>query len=88
MSEKPIPKQPSDNAGSAANSPGAQPDWRDGDSYRHLLELDNEGWAWEWLRRNPAYQEYAQKRPVEKNLHTPIPIQIGRDGADWGLLFR
>src|SRR5437762_8699302 len=26
--------------------------WRDPESYKHFLELDRQGWAWEWLKRN------------------------------------
>jgi hypothetical protein len=90
MSEKPYPRRHSDRVDAPANPTGAQPDWRDGDSYRHLLELDNEGWAWEWLRRNPAYREYAQQTPLEQApVNKPVKrIQIGRASADWGVLFR
>lgn len=89
MSEKPYPEPPGDGVGPVAAPAGARPDWRDGGSYRYLLELDNEGWAWEWLRRNPAYREYAKLTPVEKGgSKTLNPVPAGRDGADWGVLFR
>ncbi len=32
-------------------------DWRDADAYRFAAELDAGGWAWEFLRRNPDYQQ-------------------------------
>lgn len=32
-----------------------RPDWRDVEQYRHLLDLDRAGWAWEWLRRHREY---------------------------------
>jgi hypothetical protein len=35
------------------------PDWRDADAYRELLLLERSGFAWEWLRRDPAYRDAA-----------------------------
>ncbi len=68
------------------------PDWRNADSYRHLLELDAEGWAWEWLRRNPAYVEAAESTPLpvaEPASGQPyVVLSSARIVADWGLHFR
>ena len=33
----------------------ARPDWRDASSYDYTRDLTAEGWAWEFLRRNPRY---------------------------------
>lgn len=33
--------------------------WRDAESYRYLIELNPAGLAWEFLRRNPEYQQEA-----------------------------
>lgn len=35
------------------------PAWRDAADYRPLIALDRSGWAWEWLRRDPAYRRAA-----------------------------
>jgi hypothetical protein len=35
------------------------PDWRDGEPYHPLLEVERAGLAWEWLRRQPAYRQAA-----------------------------
>lgn len=32
------------------------PDWRNGDDYAYARDLTPHGWAWEFLRRNPAYR--------------------------------
>ena len=50
------------------------------DAYRYLLRLSRSGWAWEFLRRNPAYRAAA------------TALSEGRDAAGgaapWGLHFR
>lgn len=33
------------------------PDWRNAEDYAFTKELSPNGWAWEFLRRNPAYRE-------------------------------
>ena len=33
-----------------------RPDWRDAESYAYTRDLTPEGWAWEFLRRNPEYR--------------------------------
>lgn len=32
-------------------------DWQDESHYRGMVDLDGSAWAWEFLRRNPEYQE-------------------------------
>ncbi|WP_353811759.1 DUF6499 domain-containing protein [Mesorhizobium sp.] len=32
------------------------PDWWDKSSYDHTAHLIRRGWAWEFLRRNPAFR--------------------------------
>ena len=34
---------------------GIKRDWRKKKDYEFTKELSNEGWAWEFLRRNPKY---------------------------------
>lgn len=40
--------------------PGA--DWRSADAYSDLLSCDRRFFAWEWLRRSPAYRRLWRKR--------------------------
>lgn len=71
------------------------PDWRNVDDYRHLLDLDRAGWAWEWLRRHPDYEkgaggdhgELVPDRKTLTGLTVLRPSQDGRSGS-WGLCFR
>ncbi|PBB39786.1 hypothetical protein CK221_03045 [Mesorhizobium sp. WSM3868] len=68
------------------------PDWQDEKSYRYTRQLTRRGWAWEFLRRNPAFQcdlrhalgqaEFAEMR---------FEVEVVRSSFDltrWGLLFR
>lgn len=38
----------------------SRPDWRDAAAYAPLLGADRSLFAWEWLRRDPSYQEAAR----------------------------
>jgi len=56
--------------------------------------LDRAGWAWEWLRHNPAYRrEAGPGAPLRRTILRQDPeIAVlappGRPAADrWGLLF-
>jgi hypothetical protein len=73
---------------------GSVPDWRDPEQYRHLLDLDRAGWAWEWLRRNPDYigtvpelpaTELERKGAAELAV---IPAANAEESPHWGLTFR
>ncbi len=70
----------------------ARPDWRDFEQYRHLLDLDRAGWAWEWLRRRPDYAgESNNERPNRGSRAKPFPtlIRSAESGLEcqWGLCF-
>lgn len=39
------------------------PDWRDPANYAYTAHLTARGWAWEFLRRNPAFRALAQRSP-------------------------
>lgn len=39
----------------------ARADWRDAAAYQPLLRAERSGFAWEWLRRQPAYRSAALK---------------------------
>jgi len=81
---------------------GSRADWRDPDNYKHLLELDRAGWAWEWLKRNSdflaAFNQLQPNKPasislrVERQFEFPLSHRV-RKTADstlerWGVLFR
>jgi len=72
----------------------ARPDWRDPEQYRHLLDLDRAGWAWEWLRRNPEYVDEARDKPavdidvVGASRMTILRCSALLRGGPWGLSFR
>lgn len=73
---------------------GGLPDWRDPEQYRHLLDLDRAGWAWEWLRRNPDYAgsvpELPATEPQRKGAaeFAVLPPANTAEWAQWGLTFR
>lgn len=57
------------------------PAWRDAEAYRPLLGLDRSGWAWEWLRRDPAY-----RRAARRSLGPSAGLDGQADSARaWGL---
>ena len=57
--------------------------------YAHLLDLDRAGWAWEWLRRNPEFNEF--RAVTEPNYSASCAFVIEADEARecqslrWGL---
>ena len=59
--------------------------WRDPAAYAFTDGLDDAGWAWEFLRRNPAFRAAAREaagQPAARGTAMPTPL------AAWGLLFR
>ena len=56
------------------------PDWHDGDGYPELLS--SEGWAWQFLRRNPEYrQDYEKFRAEYKKLQDKDQSNKGPKGS-------
>lgn len=68
-----------------------EPDWRDPICYRPLLALDRPGFAWEFLRRNPAYRAECGRLPPQvlgATVHPLVQIDASpRGAARWGLWF-
>jgi len=72
-----------------------QPNWRDLSSYDYTRNLMREDWAWEFLRRNPAYADIAatiHAAASECVRRTPAirvidPGNTGDAGLAWGLHF-
>ena len=56
------------------------PDWRSASAYAHAYEYDLREFAWEYLRRNPSYQEdyRAAVRSAERR-------RVERSAVRWGL---
>jgi hypothetical protein len=66
----------------------APPDWRSEEAERQLNQLERQGFAWEFLRRNPAYRRDYERlragqpdRPGASGLLRSVPPQ-------WRLRFR
>ncbi|MES2902980.1 MAG: DUF2285 domain-containing protein [Pseudomonadota bacterium] len=57
------------------------PAWRDAEAYRPLIALDRSGWAWEWLRRDPAYRR-AARQGLDSS---PGPDDRQANARAWGL---
>ena len=72
----------------------ARPDWRDEAQYRHLLDVDRPGWAWEWLRRKPGYVKEERDAPAPEidvsaaSCTTILRCPPQRRGGSWDLCFR
>ncbi|WP_353642539.1 DUF6499 domain-containing protein [Mesorhizobium sp. WSM2239] len=69
-----------------------QPDWWDERSYDYATQLTRRGWAWEFLRRNPAFQRdlIAAQEQVRYQASRP-PLDVIESAADlsrWGVSFR
>ena len=64
----------------AAND-GYLPDWRDAAAYEPLLDADRSLFAWEWLRRNPAYRAAAERTSKRRSTFRETEAAPGM----WGL---
>ena len=51
-----------------------KPNWRDPRTYEYTLTLSRRGWAWEFLRRNPAFRQAARKLK-------PGSVNVGKHGT-------
>lgn len=58
-----------------------RPDWRDAESYAYTRHLTPEGWAWEFLRRNPKYRAECDAHASKRDDQA-----AGPDPARWGLV--
>ncbi|MFB9984581.1 transcriptional regulator domain-containing protein [Mesorhizobium newzealandense] len=68
------------------------PDWCDDRAYQHTFRLTRREWAWEFLRRNPAFRnDLAKALEGAEWLGSPRSLDIIASRADltrWGVLFR
>lgn len=59
------------------------PDWRRGETYVYTEMLTRVGWAWEFLRRNPAFQADLNCRPAPSSEEVSERSDLKR----WGICF-
>jgi len=64
--------------------------WRTPSAYLYATQLDLVDWAWEFLRRNPAYRaDAARQSPSPDGAEDDEEPDCGPEpSADWGLRFR
>ncbi|UJQ94125.1 transcriptional regulator domain-containing protein [Mariluticola halotolerans] len=69
-----------------------RPDWRDEKAYAYTVRLTRRGWAWEFLRRNGAFQrdlKAALEHADVQNEGAAITIvKSPLDLTKWGVMFR
>lgn len=67
------------------------PDWQDEKSYRYTQHLTRRGWAWEFLRRDPAFQrDLGHALEQAEFAERWFDVEVVRSSLDltrWGLLF-
>jgi len=62
--------------------------WLSADAYAYLDEMSLAGLSWEFLRRNPDYQnDYVEAQREEASCGVAASVSGARD-PDWGLAFR
>jgi len=63
-------------------------DWRTPGAYEELRSLDAPGFAWEYLRRNPDFQQH--RRKLERTARQGVLNQAEADAfaRRWGVRFR
>jgi hypothetical protein len=65
-----------------------KPDWRQATAYEGLMELDATGFAWEFLRRNPEFQDQHAQLQQAARAGIVDPAVIEAFTGRWGLRFR
>ncbi|WP_353806515.1 DUF6499 domain-containing protein [Mesorhizobium sp.] len=73
-------------------APDADQDWQDHCSYDCTAQLTSNGWAWEFLRRNPAFRRdlvaaLQQASALSRGALIDVIASAG-DLSRWGVLFR
>lgn len=68
----------------SASGEGDEPDWRRPETYAYTTSLTRAGWAWEFLRRNPAFQaDLACHAPAVSTKEVSERSELKR----WGICF-
>lgn len=69
------------------------PDWQDESAYGYCADLTSRGWAWEFLRRNSAFQQDLAeilRSTVSSRIRSVDVVSSPADVlvlSRWGLLF-
>jgi Family of unknown function (DUF6499) len=66
----------------------SKPDWRQATAYEGLMALDATGFAWEFLRRNPEFQDQHTQLQQAARAGAVDPAAIEAFTGRWGLRFR
>lgn len=66
----------------------ARADWRSAAPYEHLRTLDAPGIAWEFLSRNPEFEEDNRKLEAIGRDRVLTPNELDGFAQRWGLRFR
>ena len=64
-----------------------RPDWRDPAAYENLRSLDAPGFAWEYLRRNPEFQQEHERLKRSAGRGSPKPAEMEAFTRRWGCRF-
>jgi hypothetical protein len=67
-------------------------DWQDVSAYTRIVNMDRSLLMWEWLKRDPSYQEFYIGKPRDLT-RLPSGVKVIRLADDvactfWGLHFR
>jgi len=65
---------------------GLQVNWRNKASYAYATKLSGEGWAWEFLRRNPRFQADFARSAAQSASPRPRSIAAPTILKRWGIL--
>lgn len=68
---------------SDASGENSEPDWRQPETYAYTEKLTRTDWAWEFLRRNPAFQS----DPAHRAPSTDKEVSERSDLKRWGICF-
>ena len=63
-------------------------DWRNPSAYEELRSLDAPGFAWEYLRRNPDFQQERRKLEQANRRGALNQIEVDAFARRWGVRFR
>ena len=63
-------------------------DWRAPGAYEDLRSLDAPGFAWEYLRRNPDFQQHRGELEQAARRGVLIQAEVDEFARRWGVRFR
>ena len=69
-------------------TPMSRADWRSPGAYEELRSLDAPGFAWEFLRRNPDFQQDRRKLERAARRGTLNQAEVDAFVRRWGVRFR